>query len=159
MKLHAISAAALLATLSFTFSLITPAVVLSQPSDTGDFEPGYWQPEIRIDPDLPVSMTILNQTGLPLTYNYYSSSVTGETVLEDQLLGANGSARVNLGVSSQLADISSVNIYNADGAVLLYDFNAQGNQVSVRVRLRLADSVEEPDLAVYIDEQGRIYSF
>jgi hypothetical protein len=155
MKFHAIGAAALLATLS----LITPAVVLSQPSQTGDFEPGYWQPEVRIDPDVPVSLTILNQTGLPLTYNYYSSSVTGEIVLADQLLVANGAARVNLGVSSQLADISSVNIYNADGAVLLYDFNAQGNQVTVRVRLRLQDSVEEPDLAVYIDEQGRIYSF
>jgi serine/threonine-protein kinase len=155
MKLHAIGAAALLA----TFSLIAPAVVLSQPSQTGDFEPGYWQPEVRIDPDLPVSLTIFNQTGLPLTYNYYSSSVIGEVVLEDQLLDAKGTARVNLGVSSQLADISSVNIYNANGAVLLYDFNAQGNQVTVRVRLRLADSVEEPDLAVYIDEQGRIYSF
>jgi hypothetical protein len=155
MKFHTIGAAALLATLT----LITPAVVLSQPSQTGDYEPGYWQPEVRIDPDVPVSLTILNQTGLPLTYNYYSSSVTGEIVLADQLLVANGAARVNLGVSSQLADISSVNIYNADGAVLLYDFNAQGNQVTVRVRLRLQDSVEEPDLAVYIDEQGRIYSF
>jgi hypothetical protein len=155
MKLRTFTTAALLA----SFSLITPTVVLAQPSVTGDYETGYWQPEVTVSPELPIALIILNQTGLPLTYNSYSSSVTGETVLDDQILPANSTARLNLGVSSQLADISSVNIYNEAGAVLLYDFNAQGNQVTVRVRLRLEGSVEEPDLSVYIDERGRVYSF
>lgn len=155
MKLKALSTATLIA----TCCLLTPMVVYSQPSSTGSREPGFWQPEVNVDPNKPVTVIISNQTGLPLTYNSYSSSLTGDRMLEDRELPATGTAQVNLGISSELADIASVNIYNANGAVLLYDFNAQGNQVTVRVRLRLADSTEEPDLAVYIDENGRVYAF
>jgi hypothetical protein len=155
MKLKALSTAAFIA----TCSLLTPIVVYSQPSPTGSREPGFWQPEVNVDPNKPVTVTISNQTGLPLTYNSYSSSVSGERLMDDQDLPANGTAQVNVGISSELADIASVNIYNANGAVLLYDFNAQGNQVTVRVRLRLEDSTEDPDLAVYIDENGRVYAF
>jgi hypothetical protein len=147
MKLTALSTAALIA----TCSILTPMVVWSQPSPTGSREPGFWQPEVNVDPNKPVMVTISN--------NSYSSSVSGERLIDDQDLPANGTAQVNVGISSELADIASVNIYNADGAVLLYDFNAQGNQVTVRVRLRLEDSTEDPDLAVYIDENGRVYAF
>lgn len=155
MKLKALSTAALIV----TCSILTPTIVDSQPSPTGSREPGFWQPAVEVDPDQPVTVIISNQTGLPLTYNSYSSSFTGERMIDDQDLPANGTAQVNVGISSELADIASVNIYNANGAVLLYDFNAQDNQVTVRVRLRLADSTEEPDLAVYIDENGRVYAF
>ncbi|MGB3237870.1 MAG: hypothetical protein WBB29_06220 [Geitlerinemataceae cyanobacterium] len=155
MKLKALSTAALIA----TCSILTPMVVCSQPSPTGSREPGFWQPEVNVNPNQPVTVVISNQTGLPLTYNSYSSSVTGERMIDDRDLPAGTTAQVNVGISSELADIASVNIYNANGAVLLYDFNTQGNQVTVRVRLRLEDSVEEPDLSVYIDENGRVYAF
>jgi hypothetical protein len=155
MKLKALSTATLIATLS----ILTPTVIYSQPSPTGSPEPGFWQPEVNVDPNKPVTVTISNQTGYPLIYNSYSSSVTGDRMIDDQDLPANGTAQVNLGISSELADIASVNIYNANGYVLLYDFNTQGNQVTVRVRLRLEDSTEEPDLSVYIDENGRVYAF
>ncbi|RMG14744.1 MAG: hypothetical protein D6728_01985 [Cyanobacteria bacterium J055] len=155
MKLKALSTAAIIA----GCSILTPMVVWSQPSPTGSREPGFWQPEVNVDPNQPVTVIISNQTGLPLTYNSYSASVSGGRIIDDRDLPANGTAQVNVGISSELADIASINIYNADGAVLLYDFNARGNQVTVRVRLRLEDSTEEPDLAVYIDENGRVYAF
>ncbi len=147
MKLKTLISSALLATIS----LITPIAVLSQPSPTGTFMPGFWQPEAQVNPDRPVRFRLLNQAGVPVRY-----SVTPEP---ERVLAPGTVGEISTRLSNQTDDHLSINIYSADAEALVYDYNANNNVVTVRIREAEPGAGSEIDRAVYIDEQGRVYSF
>ncbi|MBD3562353.1 hypothetical protein H6S82_26455, partial [Planktothrix sp. FACHB-1355] len=73
----------------------------------------------------------------------------------ERILAPSSATQFTIRAIDGIADIASINIY-ADNE-LLYDYNANNNVVMVRIRQ--SDSKFRADKAVYIDEEGRVYSF
>lgn len=57
-----------LAGVALVVSLIVPVQAQNPPAQT--YEPGYWQPIARVNPNNPVTVTLVNQTKSPLQYNF-----------------------------------------------------------------------------------------
>ena len=150
MKLGILKTAVLLATISFYPHL----PVLAQPSATGNYVPGFWQPQVAVNPNRPIQIMLLNQTGVPIVYTpTVRAAVKGQNQLPPR-----GTAAINIGISDQSGDIANVLINSPKELdTLHYDFKRVGtNNVVVRIRRAEAESI---DRAVYIDERGRVYAF
>lgn len=151
MKLKLLITAALFTAVN----LLTPASVFSQPNRrTGSYAPGFWQPEGNIDPNLPVQFNLLNESGIPLKYGL---NVGGKGEGE-RLLPPGSTSDLFVRISNRTADIASINIYPVNGeALLTFDYQVTGN--SVTVRIQSGPGKRNGDRAVYLDEEGRVYSF
>lgn len=151
MKLRLLATAALFTAIN----LLTSTSVFSQPNRrTESYAPGFWQPEAKIDPNLPVQFQLLNESGIPLRYGL---NVGGKGERERELpSGTTGD--VFLRISNRTADIASINIYPVRGdAQLTFEYQVTGN--SVTVRIQAGPGKRNGDRSVYLDEEGRVYSF
>ncbi len=161
MKLKTLTTVALLTALG----LVAPRVAISQPSPTGDYEPGYWQPEATIaNINQPINITLINDTGITLHYGYsfqrlLESYGTGPDVVFPD--GDTDSFSVH--ISSNEGDLASINVYDPsqpEQKTLRYQYNTSGNNLLVRVSLdRQEPETVAASSAVYIDERGRVYTF
>lgn len=147
MKHRILTAAALLA----TFSIGIPAAVFSQPASDNRYQPGFWQPEGKVNPNREIKVQLLNQTGYTLEYGkvegYPSLIAPGET------------KDVYIGISSRKGDIANIPINAPQGTVpLRYEYRVVNNVVIVRIVPTSAADVNQ-GRAVYIDETGRVYTF
>lgn len=59
----------LVATLGFTF----PVAIVAQDPPARTYQPGFWQPVGRVDINRPVKIQLINQTDLPLEYDFTTS--------------------------------------------------------------------------------------
>ncbi|MBD3563496.1 hypothetical protein H6S82_32345, partial [Planktothrix sp. FACHB-1355] len=65
MKLKTLTAAILLASIT----LVSSTAVLSQPNRrSNSYAPGFWQPKAQVNPKLPITVMLLNQSQLPVKY-------------------------------------------------------------------------------------------
>ena len=147
MKFRILLAAALLATLNAS----TPTAVFSQPAPDNRYQPGFWQPEGKVNPNSEIKVQLLNQTGYTLEYGkaegYPSSLSPGET------------RDIYIKISSSKGDIATIPINAPSGAVSLkYEYRVVNNVVMVQIVETRGDDPRQ-DRAVYIDETGRVYSF
>lgn len=118
-------------------------VIQGTPSQT--YTPGAWQPVARINPNQPVRVTILNQTG----HNLETGLTTGKTNTQ---IAPGGSFTINnVPVNSDIV-INSI----ARAAVLDYRIDVQENQVNVTVKT--APGVAG-DNAINIQDTGAIYIY
>lgn len=149
MKLGIITTAALLATISF----YPHPPVLAQPSPRGNYVPGFWQPQVALNPNRSIQIVLLNQTGIPLVY----TPTVGAAVKAQSQLAPRGTATIKLGISDRTGDIANV-LINSPTQLdpLHYDFATRDNTLIVRIRRAGAERI---DRAVYIDERGRVYAF
>lgn len=148
-----------------TASLFTPNIAFSQPSTTGSYQSGFWQPTATVDNTKNITVILSNQSGFNLNYDSVYGPVFGA------VLPAGGSATMVLPAIDSADEIANISIYSPDGYWLVFDYstdeNNNNNAVTVRVRLSAGLSGQgdetgtdaEFDSAVYIDEQGRVYSF
>ena len=143
MKLNILTQAALFTAIS----LVTPSISLSQPSSRGERVPGFWQPRVDVNPNRPILVRLLNETELPVRYSL--------SPYPDRSLSPGLTADVPISISSKQADFANINIYSSEE--LIYDYNADNNIVTVRIRS--VGKGPRADKAVYIDERGRVYSF
>ena len=128
----------------------TPTVVFSQPNTrSNSFAPGFWQPQAQVNPNRPITVILLNQAEIPVSY---SLTPAPETVLPP-----GGTANIGVRNITRISDIANINIYAGDE--LVYDYNANPIDNQVFVRIRRAGRLARADKSVYIDEQGRVYSF
>jgi hypothetical protein len=133
-----------------SITLATPTAVFSQPNKRpNSYAAGFWQPKAQVNPSRPITVMLLNQTGMPVNYSL--------SLERDRVLPPGGTTNINIGSISRISDIANINIYAADE--LIYDYNADRNSNLVMVRIRPAGSLTRSDKAVYIDEEGRVYSF
>ncbi|HLO52471.1 MAG TPA: hypothetical protein VK211_28995 [Kamptonema sp.] len=147
MKLRILPAVALLLTLNAS----TPTAVFSQPASNNQYQPGFWQPEGKVNPNSEIKVQLFNQTGYILEYGkaegYPNSLSPGET------------RDVYIKISSRKGDIATIPINAPSGTVpLRYEYRVVNNVVIVRIVPTRADDPRQ-DRAVYIDETGRVYSF
>jgi hypothetical protein len=146
MKRKILASVALLASLA----VATPTVVFSQPNRRqNSFAPGFWQPKVQVNPSRPITVILLNQSGLPVSYSL--------TPAPDRVLPPGGTTNVNVRNIARVSDVANINIYAREE--LVYDYNANPRDNQVFVRIRQAGNLARADKAVYIDEEGRVYSF
>ena len=159
MKLKTLTAAILIATLS----LVSTTSVLSQPNRRANsFAPGFWQPKAEINPNRPILIRLLNQSGMPIRYGL-SGGI-------ERVLPAGSTTDVYVGISDRTRDIANLNIYAGDE--VMFDYNVSNSNVVppntnaprinsnlLQVLIRSAGTTKRADKAVYIDETGRVYSF
>lgn len=125
--------------------IIYPTVVLSQKAPS--YAPGYWQPEAQIeDPKQPITVRLLNLTSIAISY-----TLTPEA---ERVLPSGRTTNIRVDLSSQPGNYATLNIYSE--SILNYDYNAEGNVVTVRVK---PGSESTNYKAVYISPSGRVYSF
>jgi hypothetical protein len=133
------------AILALTASLPISGLAQTPPAKT--YQPGYWQPIARINPQQPVSIVIVNQSGLPLEYG-----LTAERPVNKIPIGE--TTRVN---SKPLPMYLLINPQKAEQVGLTFDVAiAEGNTVTVTVRT-LADTQTPGDNALNFDKTGAIY--
>jgi hypothetical protein len=151
MKLRLLASVALFTAIN----LLTPASVFSQPNRrTDSYAPGFWQPGGNIDPNLPVQFTLLNESGIPLKYGL-NVGARGD---RERVLPPGSTGDVFVRISNRTGDIASINIYPVSGESMLnFEYQVTGN--SVKVRIQSGPGQRNGDRAVYLDEEGRVYSF
>ncbi|MBZ8181964.1 hypothetical protein [Oscillatoria salina] len=153
-----------LATAIAAIAGITPLTVYSQPSPTGNYRPGYWQPTATVDNTRFMQLQLINDSGVAVAYD--STNVSAAR----GVIPTGGLVTISVPPITSANQIANVNIYNPQGALLAFDYRNVGNNV-VAVRIRRSDLVygatpgsstdigAEYDNAVYVDEKGRVYSF
>lgn len=120
---------------------------------TGDYSLGFWQPQVAVNPRLPIQLLLLNQAGIPLIYE----PTIGTSVKEQSQLRPRGTATINVVISHQTGDIASILIHaSTELDALHFEFAARDNTILVLIRRAGA---EKTDKAVNIDEKGRVYAF
>lgn len=137
----------LLAATALILGLAVPVVAQNSPAST--YQPGYWQPLARVNPSSPFTVTLLNQTGKPLEYNY---------------LDGRGENNLAVGASAQLKNISlpaNIAVYDpspkaADtGSHLDYQVSVTNNAVNVSIVPVAGDGFH----VVNINKTGAIYRY
>ncbi|OCR01357.1 hypothetical protein BCD67_23165 [Oscillatoriales cyanobacterium USR001] len=133
-------------------ALICPSTVLSQPSPDGGPRPGFWQPEAQVDLTRDITLILTNNTGLNLEYGDSEKGLfslfPGET------------ANIIIRKSNRTGDIANIPINVKQGTnALTYQYNVDKKTNVVTVRITTAGGSIPKDRSVYIDEQGRVYSF
>lgn len=150
------------AVLITTFSLLNPAIVFSQPSSSGSYRSGYWQPTATLDNTNAMKVILSNQSGVSVNYDSPIGPRMGAT------LSAGDSTTIVVPPIESPMDIVNISIYSPTGELLVFDYSVAGTD-TVTVRIRRSGLVSgqvsetnvnsEFDGSVYIDERGRIYSF
>ncbi|MCT7953842.1 hypothetical protein [Laspinema palackyanum] len=155
MKRQIVVTATVLATL-----LMNPSLGISQPSPTGEREPGYWQPLATVNVNRPVSLTVVNNTGIPLEYSVRNSQIQrlsdgGQVVLGDYTINPNAQSdrdrNLHVQINPPIEGYSQV----------LLHFNLESNvrNNNVTVTIRRANAGQRIDRELYFDENGRVYVF
>jgi hypothetical protein len=133
-------------------AFIYPTKVLSQPSSDGGPRPGFWQPEVKVDLNRDITLTLMNQTGLNLGYGDSEKGLSS--------LSPGQTAHIIIRKGNTMGDIANIPINVQRGTNALtyqYDIDKETNEVIVRINI--GGGSAPLDRAVYIDEKGRVYSF
>ena len=150
MKLSFLAMSAALIT---SIALGGAGVVSAQPSPTGDYEPGFWQPEATIDPNRLIEVRLVNEADIAVRYGGTVQTPEGD-------LFPDGVVQFPIAISDRTGDIASIPVYDPTGnAQLNFDFGVLDNVLVVLIRPRNEVADETLDKAVYIDERGRAYAF
>lgn len=155
MKRQIVVTATVLATL-----LMSPMLGVSQPSPTGAQEPGYWQPLATVNVNRPVTLTIINNTGIPLEYSARNSPIQrigagGRVVLGDYTINPNAQSdrerNLNVPINPPVEGYGQV--------LLHFDIDSTVRNNNVTVTVRPANPGQRIDRELYFDENGRVYVF
>lgn len=142
----------IIATTTFliALNLLAPTTVFSQ-SEVNDLEITDGEAQASVNPNLPITIRLLNQTGKLIEYarsiSYPQPLAAGETV---ELL-----VKSNTG-EDYLASIL-INTPNWTNP-LIYHFEVVNNIVTVRILPTTASNANQQK-SIYIDRDGHIYAF
>ncbi|MEI2581543.1 hypothetical protein [Scytonema sp. PRP1] len=143
MKLPLLTTAVLAATLG----LVTPTLTNAANPPARTYQPGYWQPVARVqNPNQPVQIKVVNQTGLPLQYGLTS----GKGGIRELPVGASGVLS-----NTSLPDYLLVNALQPR-VKLRYDIAVNGNVATVQVYQVEAGA---SDITLNFDQSGAIYVY
>jgi hypothetical protein len=125
--------------------LVMPVLAADTPV-AKTYQPGYWQPVARVNPQQPVNVLIVNQTGLELEYG-----LTEDRPI--QTIPVNETIRLN---SKPLPMHLPINLTSSGGRdALKYEVATEGNTVTVLIK-RLENTIDG-DRTLSINKTGAIY--
>jgi hypothetical protein len=128
--------------------LALPVLADNPPATT--YQPGFWQPAARVNPQADLKITIVNQT--PMSVGYDFTNDDNET---QQLLAAGQSITYENGKNP--LPLYLLVSGSTSTSRLNYDVSAKDNVVTVTVHDKAAG--EPPNSAVAIDTTGAIYMY
>lgn len=137
-----------LTAVSLLVSLTIPVLAQDPPATT--YQSGYWQPIARVNPKSPIIVTLVNQTGKPLKYNYLDG--TGESNLP---VGANTQLK-NVPLPSNIAIYDpSPQAASARSGGLTYQTSTTSNNIKVIVLPTQSAGYQ----VINISKSGAIYVY
>ena len=137
-----------LTAVSLLVSLTVPVLAQNPPAST--YKSGYWQPIARVNPQSSVIVTLINQTGKPLKYNYLDG--TGESNLP---VGANRQLK-NVPLPSNIAIYDpSPQAASTKSGGLTYQTSTTGNDIKVII----TPTQDAGYQVVNISKSGAIYVY
>ncbi|MBW4632435.1 MAG: hypothetical protein KME30_11215 [Iphinoe sp. HA4291-MV1] len=143
MKLPILATAVLTTALSF----VTPTITNAANPPARTYQPGYWQPVARVkNPNEPIQIKLVNQTGLPLQYGLTS----GKGGIGELPIG--GSAVIS---NTSVPDYLLVNALQ-QRVKLRDDIAVDGNVVTVQIYQVEAGA---SDITLNFDESGAVYVY
>lgn len=112
------------------FNLLSSGVNAQTPTEGNPpattYQPGFWQPVARVNLEKPISLNIINKTGIPLDYSFTDETLT-PTVLK----------------ANETTTIRSLNPENSIYLVIYPDINAPD---ASRIALKYAVEVTEDNV-------------
>lgn len=123
------------------------SLIAQEQNSASTYQPGFWQPVDRVNPDAPIFVNIINQTGVSLEYSLTTYGFKPQSVFD--------------GKTAQLTDLPKdayilINPMSAQIS-LKYDINiADGNIVNVTVQPSSDFSGES---TINIQPNGAIYKY
>ncbi|MES1025945.1 hypothetical protein ABN584_23925 [Gloeocapsa sp. BRSZ] len=137
-----------LAGTSLFVSSIVPVVAQTPPART--YQPGYWQPRARINPKMPVTVILENQTEMPLKYNFLDDRAEADLIVGDQVQFSRVTLPMNIAVYDPSPKAGA-----GDEVNLSYAVSVNQNVVTVLVQ----PTQEEGYRVVNIGRTGAIYLY
>jgi hypothetical protein len=126
--------------------VMMPVLAATPPAKT--YQPGFWQPAARVNPNAPISVVIVNQSRIKIEYDFSGNSTSIATLQPGQ------SATYAPG-STQLPAYLAVNSTN--DTRLKYLISVEGNVATIK--LREIGAKEEGETSLTIDTTGAIYFY
>lgn len=119
------------------------------------FQPGFWQPVARVNPEKPISLNIINNTGIPLDYSFTNETLT-PTVLE-----ANDTAVIkslNPEDSIYLVIYPDLNTPNASRISLKYSVEVTEDNV-INLTISVIDEISKGNRTFNLQPTGAIFIY
>lgn len=140
-------------------ALVSTAAVLAEspptqttPLTASTYQDGFWQPVARLNPELPIEIKFVNQTGQAIEYGF-----TGNQDIPQKLSPNETAVLSNVSADTHIL-ISLLNPSNAGlGGNLKYDLAVTDNLLTVTVEKH--DNFVTGDSAVNIHSNGGIYIY
>lgn len=111
------------------------------------FSPGYWQPVTRINPQSPVTVTLINNAGMNLKYNF---------------LDEKGELDLPAGSSKQLSSFSvpaDLAIYNPSNIERFTELSFEPSVTNNNLQITIQSVPNDDDGVVNISQTGAIYVY
>lgn len=102
-------------------------VLAQQPAQT--YSPGYWQPIARVNPQRPVTVTLVNQTEMPLKYNFLDDRAEADLRVGDRVDFKNVALPLNIAVYDPSPEAAAGEESNLD-----YTVTVRNNAVTIYVQ-------------------------
>lgn len=140
-------------------TLVSTAAVLAEtpptqttPLSASTYQDGFWQPVARVNPEIPIEIKFVNQTGEAIEYG-----LTGDRDIPQKLSANETAVLRDVSPDSHIL-ISLLNPSNAGlGGNLKYDVAVTDNLLTVTVEQH--DNFVTGDSAVNIHSNGGIYIY
>lgn len=120
--------------------------IAQQQSPASTYQPGFWQPAARVNPDNPVTVNIINRSGVPIEYSLTTSPLGVQTLANDG--------------NTQLADLpkDSYVIVNpqSTSSPLRFEITAENNLIKITVQPSSDFSGES---TIHLHPTGAIYIY
>lgn len=133
-------------------SSITPVVAQTPPAQT--YQPGPWQPLARVNPQRPITINVINQTGLSVDAGFTDTR-------RDPITVQNGRTGTIRSLESPLYLLVYVNESNASfrGIDLNYQVRVQEGSNTINVTVQRTSSDRNATMTLNVDEFGGIYLY
>ncbi|MBE9192248.1 hypothetical protein IQ230_18180 [Gloeocapsopsis crepidinum LEGE 06123] len=125
-----------------------PVIAQTPPART--YQPGYWQPRARVNPKMPVTVILENQTEMPLKYNFLDDRAEANLIVGDQVQLNKAILPMNIAVYDPSPKAGA-----GDEVNLTYAVSVRNNILTVLVQ----PTKEEGYRVVNISRTGAVYLY
>lgn len=129
-------------------SFSVPVLGQNQPAQT--YQPGYWQPIARVNPKSPVTVMLVNQTEMPLKYNFLDDRAEANLRVGDRVNFKNVTLPLNIAVYDPSPKAAAGEEVNLD-----YTVTVQNNMVTIYVQ----PVKDEGHRVVNVARSGAVYLY
>ncbi|MGY6530998.1 MAG: hypothetical protein ACXITR_13825 [Cyanobacterium sp.] len=119
------------------------------------YQPGFWQPVARVDTEKPISLNIINQTGIFLDYSFTNENLTPTVLRPDDTATIRS---LNPGSSIYLVIYPDLNTPNASRINLRYSVEVSEDNV-INLTISVIDEISRGNRTFNLQPTGAIFLY